>query len=301
MIYKSRTESTELQILRSLNYRMELSPNDKQHYFNLKKGYEGEVMFDTLTEKLHCDCLILNDLLFKVNRTIFQLDTVIINPEQIYLFEVKNFEGDYYYENERFYKNPKLEITNPFSQLSRAESLFRQLLHSIGYKIPIEALIVFINPEFSLYQVPQNKPFIHPTQVNRYLRKLNSIPSRLNSKHLTLADKLISMHIPDSPYKQIPTYSFELLLKGITCKKCTSLSTIMEKKTCICQECGHEERNSSAIMRSVREYQLLFPNRKVTTNSIFDWCSVVDSKRKIRTTLKENLQIVGVHQWSYYK
>ena len=46
MPYKSRTKSSELLILKSLNTRMNLSVKDKQHYFNLKKGYEGEVEFD---------------------------------------------------------------------------------------------------------------------------------------------------------------------------------------------------------------------------------------------------------------
>jgi hypothetical protein len=34
---------------------MNLLTEDKQNYLNLKKGYEGEVMFDSLTEKLECD------------------------------------------------------------------------------------------------------------------------------------------------------------------------------------------------------------------------------------------------------
>lgn len=69
MPYKPRTESTELLILRSLHTRMNLLEKDKQHYFNLKKGYEGEVMFDSLTEKLQCECFIVNDLLLKTNNT----------------------------------------------------------------------------------------------------------------------------------------------------------------------------------------------------------------------------------------
>ncbi len=51
MLCKARTESIELQILRSLNSRMALSVKEKQHYFNLKKGYDGELMFDALTER----------------------------------------------------------------------------------------------------------------------------------------------------------------------------------------------------------------------------------------------------------
>ena len=182
MPYKSRTESAELLILRSLNTRMNLSDKDKQHYFNLKKGYEGEVIFDSLTEKLQCECLILNDLLLKLNNTTFQIDTLIIFSETIYFFEVKNYEGDYYYESDRLYKKPKSEIINPLNQLSRSESLLRQLLHNLGFNIPIDASVVFINPEFTLYQTPLNKPFIFPTQINRYLKNLNTIPSKLKWK-----------------------------------------------------------------------------------------------------------------------
>ncbi|HSU79021.1 MAG TPA: NERD domain-containing protein, partial [Candidatus Angelobacter sp.] len=70
MPYKSRTKSSELLILKSLNTRMNLSVKDKQHCFNLKKGYQGEVEFDLLTEKLQSDSLILNDLLLKFNNTL---------------------------------------------------------------------------------------------------------------------------------------------------------------------------------------------------------------------------------------
>ena len=178
MLCKARTESIELQILRSLNSRMGLSDKEKQHYFNLKKGYEGELMFDALTEKLQCDCLILNDLLLKMNQTIFQIDTIIIFPETIYLFEVKNFEGDFYYEEDRLYKKPKSEISNPLIQLSRSESLFRRLLHHYGFNIAIDASVVFINSEFTLYQTPLNQPLIFPTQLNRYFKKINTTSSK---------------------------------------------------------------------------------------------------------------------------
>ncbi|WP_157037596.1 hypothetical protein [Ornithinibacillus californiensis] len=47
---KKRTPSKELQILEILSYRSELSEKEEQHYFNLKKGYEGEVLFDGILD-----------------------------------------------------------------------------------------------------------------------------------------------------------------------------------------------------------------------------------------------------------
>ena len=299
MPYKSRTESNELLILRFLNTRMTLSDKDKQHYFNLKKGYEGEVMFDSLTEKLQCEFLILNDLLLKINNTTFQIDTLIIS-DTIYLFEVKNFEGDYVYESDKLYKKPKSEMMNPLHQLSRSESLLRQLLQNLGFNLPIDASVIFINPQFTLYQAPLNKPFIFPTQINRYLRKLNSQPPKLKERHKILADQLISLHIEDSPFTQLPSYDYDKLQKGITCLKCNSFSISTEGNKCVCNECGYEELLPSAVMRSVKEFKLLFPDQKVTTKTIHEWCKVVESKKRIKSVLEKNFKIEGKHRWSHY-
>lgn len=301
MHYKSRTPSNELLILQYLNTRMSLSDKDKQHYFNLKKGYEGETLFDSLTEKLQCECIILNDLLLKQNNTLFQIDSLIITAETIFLFEVKNYEGDYYYESDRIYKKPNSEINNPLNQLNRSESLLRQFLQNSGVKIPIKASIVFINPEFTLYETPLNKPFIFPTQINRYLKNLNKTSSKLNGTHKMLADKLISLHIKDSPFKLEPPYNYDQLKKGITCIKCTSFLIAVEGRKCVCNDCGHEEIVAIAVMRNVKEFKLLFPNRKITTNGIHDWCNLVISKKRIRKILEKNLTKVGVHQWSFYE
>lgn len=301
MVYKPRTVSTELLILRSLNTRMNLSDKDKQYYFNLNKGYEGEVMFDLLTENLQCECFILNDLLLQVNNTTFQIDSLIIISETIYFFEVKNYEGDFYYESDRLYKLPKSEINNPLNQLRRSESLLRQLLHNLGFNISIDASVIFINPQFTLYQSPLNKPFIFPAQINRYFKKLNKIPSKLNEKHKMLADKLISLHIENSPFIHLPLYEYDQLQKGITCVKCNSFSVCVEGRNVVCKECGHKEGIATAVIRSVEEFKLLFPTRKITTKIIHEWCKIVTSKKSIKRILDKNFKIVGVHQWSYYQ
>src|SRR4051812_33780847 len=117
MAYKPRIEKDELKILRSLNARMDLTEKDKKHYYKLKKGYEGEVMFDLLTEKLPEERLILNDLLLETNNTKFQIDTAMIVQEKIHLFEVKNFEADYEYDSGKFQTISGKEYSNPFDQL----------------------------------------------------------------------------------------------------------------------------------------------------------------------------------------
>ena len=225
--------------------------------------------------------MILNDLLLKFNNTLFQIDTLIIFADTIYSFEVKNFEGDYYFDQDLFYKKPKIEVTNPLTQLNKCESLLRQLLHQLGIKLSVKASLVFINPEFTLYQAPLHKPFNFPTQISRFLKNLNTISSKLDENHKMIAKKLISLHIEDSPYKLLPSYEYCHLKKGVPCAVCDSFSIELNGKTCSCKDCGHEELIENAVMRCVHECKLLFSNEKITTSRIHEWCDSILSKRQI--------------------
>jgi Nuclease-related domain len=301
--YKTRMKSKELMTLISLNARMELSIKDKQHYANLEKGYQGEVVFDQLTSKLENDLYILNDLCLEHNKSFFQIDTLIISQQTIYPYEVKNFEGDYRYELGNFYpKLSKDEIKNPLDQLKRSKALFRPLLKNLGFQFPIEGSLTFVNPNFTLYQAPLNEPIIHPTQLNCLMKKLNEIPSKLTNRHKMLADQLISMHQTDSPYTRLPFYTYNRLQKGIICAVCHSLNCSMDRRDkIVCRTCGHQETIESAVLRSVEEIVLLFPDMQITTNLVYEWCRVIESKKQIGRILKQNYSLIGYGQWAYYE
>ena len=303
MLVKARTESLELQILRILNLRMDL-PEDKQRYYlNLEKGFLGEVQFDLLTEQLECDCLIINDLLLEVNNTKFQIDSLIIYQKSIYLFEVKNNEGDYCYEADSFKTKSGLEIKNPLDQLKRSTSLFRQLCHKLGSNLSVESFVVFVNPAFTLYQAPKNLPFIFPTQLKIFIEKLDSKPSRLNTWHSKFADQLKSLHIVESPYDRLSFYQYDQLEKGITCKECNSFYQpfSVHRFEIECNECGSRESVNDAILQNVREHILLFPDRKITTKTIHEWCQVIPSTKRIQRVLDYHYQKTQNNRWTYYK
>lgn len=301
MALKARSVPLKLLILRSLNPRMILKAEEKQHYFNLEKGYLGEIMFDQLTEKLQSDVYVLNDVCLEFNQSTFQIDTLIITQETLYPFEVKYYEGDFFYESDSFKTLSNKEIKNPLDQLKRCTSLFRQLLQSIGVHLPIEGSVIFNHPNFTLYQAPLNAPIIYPTQLNCFINKFNQTPSKLNARHKKLADQLISMHQNVSPLIKLPSYKYEQLRKGIICSVCYSFMISAGDKKVVCKKCGCEEDVKSAVLRSVEEVKLLFPGKKVTTNIVYEWCKVIHSKKKIRRLLSENYRRMGVGKYTYFE
>ncbi|UOE55468.1 nuclease-related domain-containing protein [Cytobacillus oceanisediminis] len=304
MLIRKRPVPEELLFFRFLNTRMELSEKQKHHYSNLEKGYTGEVKFDLLAEQLKEERLIINDLFLEVNNSYFQIDTLIISQGMIHLLEVKNYQGDWYLEADKLYTvNTGREYKNPVDQLKRSTALFRQLLQTLKQNYPVEASVIFINPEFTLYQAPMDQPIILPTQVNRFFNDLNNTPSKLNDGHRKLAQNLLSLHQTENPFTftGLPDYHYDQLLKGMYCETCTSILLFEKNSRLVCERCGGHEKIEQAILRSVKEFKLLFPQRKITTQSIYEWRSAALSRKTFCRVLKKNFTAVGSTSDTYYE
>ncbi|MCD5325385.1 MULTISPECIES: nuclease-related domain-containing protein [Pontibacillus] len=299
-LYKPRTKPSHLTILETLQKRTSLSSKASSDYARWLKGFEGEQRFDHFIEPLANEAYLLHDLLLKKQNTTFQIDTLMITSEKIYLFEIKNYEGDFIYEDNQFYRLPKNEILNPLHQLQRATSLLGQLLKSQGYTLPIEGYVIFINPHFHLYQAPLTPTIIFPTQLTSFLDQLKT-SSPLTSFHKKLAEELHALHITDSSLNETPSYTFDNLRKGITCLQCSSLSVEVEGHKCICKSCGAKEKSSQAILRSVEELQLLFPEEKIKTQIVYEWCGQLGSLKRIRSVLQKHFTMKSVNQWAYFE
>lgn len=291
----------ELQILNLLHTRLDLPEETKQYYLNKKKGYEGELKFDQLVSNLQNNYFALNGLLLKHNNTLFEIDSLLIMGNGIKYYEIKNFQGNYYFESDKIYFKPEHEIMNPLNQLNRSESLFRQLLQSYGFNINIESYIVFINPELTLYQAPINKQFILPTQLKQHFAYLESIKSRIGDKHKLIGEKLASLHIEESPHSNVPEYKFEELRKGIVCKFCNSFNVNLIGQKCFCQDCENVERAADAIKRTIDEFRLLFPDERVTARGIYYWCNGIASLNRIRDVLSKHFIRKSNNRWTYYE
>ncbi len=300
MIIKQREEPVELKYLRLLNSRLSLSEEKKAAFWSIVKGFKGEEAFDELSGQLFDNYLVVNDLFLKHNNTFFQLDTLIIAADTIYLFEIKNYEGDYLIENDLWYSIPKTEIKNPLLQLARSESLFRQLISDLGFSHSIKSYLVFINPQFTLYQVPLNMPIIFPTQLKRFFENLKINKKKINDRHFKLAYLLQSCHVRDNYPLQIPNYNYNELLKGMSCNTCHSIINKETDRTVECGKCGRSEKIEDAILRSIEEFSFLFPDKKITTNTIYDWCKTIKSKKTIRKVLSKHFILHGHMHSSYY-
>ncbi|KMJ58146.1 hypothetical protein AB685_14745 [Bacillus sp. LL01] len=294
MMMKERLEPGELKLLRILKARA--GQVDESHFWNLEKGYLGELLFDEWFSSMDGEWIVVNDLLLEHGGTLFQIDSLVIGADKIYLFEVKNFEGDYYIDGDKWFSINKFEIKSPLLQLQRCETTLRQLLRSLGFQSPIESTLIFINPEFTLYNCSPNLPIVFYSQMNRYTKKLlkqSSSSGRLNARHTRLAEKLCELHVEKSPYDRLPEYRYDELRKGIVCAGCGGMGVMVSRNFLGCRNCSYSERVEIGILRSIKEYMSLFNTNTCTSKLIYDWCGMICSKKMIKRILGQNYILVG--------
>ncbi len=302
MKYKKREVSEELKKKRVLHLRSSWSEKELRQFLYDEKGFEGELQFDGRVDQLPEEKYgIIEDLLFEVNQSYAQADSILLAQRKLILAEIKNFEGEHYFENGNFYMSTGYELKNPMVQLERTESLLRKLLKSIGLTLPIESYLIFMNPNFTLFQAPRHTAkLILPTQFEPFLQKLEMASTLVGPEQYEWASKLVNLHQTTNPFARVPNFEYDTLKKGVYCESCKAFSLEISEPNLVCRTCRHVESIQQAIMRMVDELQLLFPERRITVNALRDWCKLDLSRRQLQYVLSRNLTLFKNGKYSYY-
>lgn len=297
---KARTKPRTLLMRERLARRMMLEGKEEETLWQQGKGFTGECRWDEWLQLLRCACLILNDLLLEIRGTTFQIDSLLLVGNKLYLYEVKNYQGNYYYEDNRMFLDSGTEIKNPFLQLEEAASALRRLVQELGYPFQVEAAVVFINPNFYLYQAPRDLPVIFPSQLEQHFNKLNRIRAPLAPGQQKLALRLMNLHKTENEYEKKPRYKLEELRKGLVCESCHSFAIQEKGHYCHCLDCGQKERTEQAVLKAVAEFHLLFPEERITKQAIFSWCQIIRDPKKVQRILSSHLTRIGATSDAYY-
>jgi hypothetical protein len=76
---------------------------------------------------------------------------------------------------------------------------------------------------------------------------------------------------------------------------------LIKRNKVVCAKCGALEKVEDAILRNVKELVLLFPDYKITSQSVYEWCMLDLNKRTFCRILKKNFTSFGNTRDTYYK
>lgn len=294
-------KSKEHKQLEILKKRTILSTEQQRSLDRMSSGYKGELHFLKLVQnELQCEPILLFDLLLEINGSECQIDCLLIFQKELIIIEVKNYQGDFFIENNEWYILSKEKIKNPLYQLQRTELLLSQFLKQHQLPLKMKSFVVFTHPEFQLYQAPLSISAIFPTQLKRFIRKLQNFPCQISNYHHKIARLLKSKHKTSSSYESSLIYDYIYLKKGVTCGKCNGFMEMYGSKYMRCLSCKCIDPFELATMRNVYDFQTLFPDEKITVKAISDWTNNHVSKYRIRTILSKYCQFVENGRSSYY-
>lgn len=225
----------------------------------------------------------------------------MITTEGVRIYEVKNYKGNYQMKSGRLMTISGQEISNPLSQLNRSLIKLHHLFDEWAFSETVEGVVAFVEPSFYLYNADPADPFIFPAQLAVHFSTINKKMTRLSKSQHFLAEKLIQANQTSASYeKRLPIYDYHLLKKGLTCMACGSFDLTISQRSCQCKDCFIKVSVDETLMKNIRDIRVLFPEMKLTTSLVYDWCERAIVFKRIRRILQKNFTVKGKATGTYY-
>lgn len=276
MQIKSRKMPAEMQILESLNGRVQLSPEIGRQLRNMREGVAGERRLDQALESVS-DCVIqISDFTLARNQ-LCQIDAVLVSANGIYLLDAKNWSGRHTVGDKGFER-----LTNdPLDQLKRAEKIFSRMLEFERIQLPIYSRLVFVNPEMTLYGIQPEMPIVLPQQIPEFVSKIRQHSGEITQWELQLAQRILAKHTDENPYRLQVDYTWDEVGKGVLCRACRGKMGERSHRYVYCLGCGVVEAKGDALRRTKIEMDVLFPGCKPEVDRLYRFCGEMVNKRTI--------------------
>lgn len=249
---------------------MQLDNTKEVELERLNNGFLGEQNFDDIIEPfVKTNNLIhIKDILFEYDEgeKEIQIDNIVIASDSCYIFEVKKYQfnlsiddrGFFYYEDGK-------EFTSLNTQVEKQKGEVRQLLNDVGYPMPINHFIVFMNPDRTVFGLQRKHPVLTRATLTNFLEQ-KMRPNRKDYSYLEpgIEERRLEISKHASFYK----IDLDLLKKGVYCTSCFNRMRRISRYYYSCYQCDSKITTLEAVKLLIRDLRLLNPKHKISSNLI---------------------------------
>ena len=293
---------TEVLAKRILPGDMEASAIQQQLH-RLEAGFAGEMKLKQT----------LSDHYFKTDHHIFynfecmndngfshQMDTILVTPYFIVIFEVKLLSGVLFYKpaQHEFYRihNEKREnFRNPLDQVYRHQLFLEQCLRKWQITIPVYFAVVIANQQAVLDESLENFPIFHISGVPNFIENLyrNTTKSHANMNLIVAKLKKLYQSLP--PRRSI---SLNRSKKGVLCKECDYENVMVyHYGTFTCGACRAKSRD--VLFETLYHYRILI-SEKITNKQFREFCGIHSLQAASKLLVRLGLERHGTKKGTYY-
>lgn len=299
MILNARKVSKELLFYRALSRRWELNPKLQKLWMNQERGYEGEIIYDQIYDESLSHLHIFRGVYLNIENSMVQCDSLIVSDNGFLVHEIKNYNGNYKYESEKWFVR-NFEISeDPLLQLRRTMSRLVKLRYENNINFEVEGRVIFPNVDFAL-ECSDEKVWpatIMRNQLKRYLLSLKDLPVTHYADSLV---EIIQSHMVEDPYFD-KVADFDQLKKGAYCRACGSFDLIKTNVHFNCQVCSHQDTIHTVVLSAIADLNILFSNQDITRNKVWLLLDKQVSRGTITTFLNKYCSVLKKGGSASYK
>ncbi|OAK73846.1 hypothetical protein ABB05_05255 [Lederbergia galactosidilytica] len=251
-------------------------------------GYRGEQILDYYTKYLPLQKhhFIFHDLRLPISsEAFFQIDTLILTPYYLLVFEGNHMAGKLFFEPKQLIRelnNMEESFPDPIVQVKNQQYFLKLLLKKYSFPfLPSDAFVVITNPKSIILLNPDYKEVLEKVirpqalRFNFELLEKKYVNSILSHNELEkISEVLLQLHTPDEP-DVLAQYGLNKseIIPGIYCEKCGQFSVNRIKRFWRCHICN--KKAEKAFIQALIDYRLLIST--TITNREFRQFFGVDS------------------------
>lgn len=300
MYLNKRMMPKKLMYYNALVVRRELDAKETYNFQAMKKGYEGECLYDKIFDEIgHGNIYIIRDVYLKIGGSVTQYDSIVITENRVAVNEVKNLSGDYRFENNSWFKNSKELTDNVYAQLSKSKGKLMKLRNDHHLNFEVEGKLVFLNDDFRLSTANDYiwKETVLLNQMRDYFKEYREEQVGNQASNIV---RVIKNQIVHDPYFKEYADIFELR-RGFYCGQCNCFNLTKGRFQLKCNHCQTVESSETHLFRAMNDYKILFQNHPMTRSALLHFIDNQLSRTTVYAIMMKHCDAVKVGKKMTYK
>lgn len=293
-------QSTTLETLREINIRggLEYHKQYKDRLYRLEKGHEGEERLVNYLKKYGAPHWIAIRNMWLEHYGEFECDLLLLTRLGPLAFEIKNYSGKLELRNNQCFLNEKVIGHNPFSQAQKVMTNLSEILQMST----LQGVLTFVgehNP-IQMYDPISGIDVRMLNELKHYIWQISQQERQLRNRPSFTTETILQRLAPyeigkPSKEKDFPGEIKTGVRGGIHCCNCNHFNLETNKSYMICS-CGMHEPREEAIVRTICEYGVIYPERELTTQALIDFFDGELSKSTVFRYLTKHFKQIGVYR-----
>lgn len=298
---------TQLDMLKILDKRQGLKSKDRELYKRLKAGLSGEEIFHQMLKlEGEEDWTVLRNVWLDYYGSC-EFDSIIFTGQALYIFEIKNYNGHFKYEDGICTINGNKISHNCVAQAQRAYRNMKNICKENSLHVNIYCVLVFIGENCT---VEINSPtdgliILQRNQLSSFISKIIEEETQLRYNQKINVQKVLGV-LNDkaviNPFLRDPISEEELkkLKRGIYCSHCSNFNLDIKKNYVSCP-CGMHEPRIEAAIRTICEFGVLNYNCDLTKKELMGFMDNQISSSYFKKIVNIHFTVIKKGRSTYYQ